>query len=690
MSRYNHRHQLSRKETLCRIAFSLLAIAVLVIFMPDRDSHILRYNLNLPWEEEDLIAQKEFPIYKSETQIRHERDSIRQHYQPYYQLDHDVLRRQLDSLRKDIRALQMNSSQEAGYLYYYQKKLNAIYKGGILSDVQIDSLGQPLPRRIVIMDAGNSSSLRSLSDVLTEKEARDSAEKSSPYGFTSPQEIDLKKYISPNLAYNDEWSKRQRDTVNNNLTDTKGIVKEGEKIVGKGEIVNMEIVDKLTSFSRDMKENQQPDVQQSLLLYGGRILYASILVILLLFYLQQFRSDYLDRLRTVLLIMTHALLFPIITYLLVANEWTDVFLVPYSMLPIMLRISLDSRTAFVTHIITIMACAIVVEQPFAFVLTQTVAGLTAIYSLRELSQRYELFRSAILVTLSAMLTLLCLDLMKGAWDNYQMSNADALFSPYIHLIMAGVLTMLTYLLLIPLERLFGFTSIVTLIELQNAGSPLLGRLSEEASGTFNHSMQVANLAAEVANKIGAKAQLVRTGALYHDIGKLENPAFFTENQSGKNPHDGMTYERSAQVIIRHVEDGLRLASKNRLPQVVRDFIATHHGKSVTKYFYFKAKEAAPRGSTVGTAPFTYPGPKPQTLEQAILMMADSVEAASRSLPEYTEESISALVEKIVGSQVSEGSFDECPITLREITEAKEVLAARLRTIYHARIKYPEG
>ena len=283
-----------------------------------------------------------------------------------------------------------------------------------------------------------------------------------------------------------------------------------------------------------------------------------------------------------------------------------------------------------------------------------------------------------------MLTYLCLEFVRGTADG----NLEISRWPYIFLMMAGVLSMLAYLLLIPIERIFGFTSIVTLVELQNVNNPLLRRLSEEANGTFNHSMQVANLAAEVANKVGAKAQLVRTGALYHDIGKLENAVFFTENQNGQNPHEGLSYERSAQIIIKHVENGLRLADKYKLPAVVREFIATHHGRGLTRYFYNSRKNENP-DARIDTRLFTYPGPKPQTLEQAILMMADAVEAASRSLTEYTEESINAMVEKIVSTQMSEGSFDECAITFREIAEAKEVLCARLRTVYHTRIQYPE-
>ncbi|MBR5607978.1 MAG: HDIG domain-containing protein [Bacteroidaceae bacterium] len=259
---------------------------------------------------------------------------------------------------------------------------------------------------------------------------------------------------------------------------------------------------------------------------------------------------------------------------------------------------------------------------------------------------------------------------------------------YIYLGIAGILSTISYLLIFAIERLFGFTSNVTLVELSNINNQILRRLSEEAPGTFQHTMQVANLAAEVANHIGAKSQLVRTGALYHDIGKLENPVFFTENQTGVNPHEGLSLEESAQIIIGHVRDGLRLAEKHKLPKVIMDFICTHHGKSMAKYFYISYKNQFP-DKEIDETLFTYPGPNPATTEQAILMMADGVEAASRSLPSYTEESISALVDKIIDGQIREGYFNQCPITFLDIQAAKEVFKSKLKTIYHTRISYPE-
>ena len=684
MSRYNHKHKLSVKAYLYRILFSIIAIAILVVFMPHETTSAFHYQKGEPWDEEAFIAQDSFPILKPEEQVIHEQDSLRQFYVPYFRQDVDILEQQLQALRQDF-----HSSPAAGIPYYFLphllEKLQHIYSIGILPAETAARFGDDSPQNVNIYH-GNESRARSFSELFSEKTAYEYMayeEDSIRFNHSHLHGLDLVKYISPNLTYDAEKSAQQRQEVDAKLVRTKGVVLQGQKVVDRGQIVDDEVIEILHSWEQHQKEHKL-STRERVSRIGGRALYAAILVFLLLMYFQQFRSDYLDSLRTVLLIMSLFLIFPIVTYTIMAHMWASVYLMPYCVLPILLRIFLDSRTAFVTHVITILASAVALTQPFPFIVTQIVAGLVAIYSLRELSQRYELFRAAVLVTLATLLTYLCLEFVRGTADgSLQISRW-----PYIYLTVAGVLSMLVYLLLIPIERIFGFTSIVTLVELQNVNNPLLRRLSEEANGTFNHSLQVANLAAEVANKVGAKAQLVRTGALYHDIGKLENAVFFTENQNGKNPHEGLSYERSAQIIIQHVENGLRLADKYKLPAIVRDFISTHHGRSLTCYFYVSKKNENP-DSPIDVSLFTYPGPKPQTLEQAILMMADAVEAASRSLSEYTEESINAMVEKIVGAQVNEGSFSECAITFREIAEAKEVLCARLRTVYHTRIQYPE-
>lgn len=368
---------------------------------------------------------------------------------------------------------------------------------------------------------------------------------------------------------------------------------------------------------------------------------------------------------------------------MVTHSIFNVYILPYAMLPIIIRVFLDSRTAFLTHVITILICSIALRFPHEFILTQLAAGLVAIFSLRELSQRSQLFRTALLVILTYAAVYFAFELIT------ENDLAKLNVRMYTYFIINGILLLFAYPLLFLLEKTFGFTSNVTLVELSNINNDLLRQMSETVPGTFQHSMQVANLAAEAAIRIGAKSQLVRTGALYHDIGKMENPAFFTENQSGGiNPHKNLNYEQSAQVVINHVTDGLKLAEKYNLPKVIKDFISTHHGRGKTRFFYISWKNEHP-GEEPDDEKFTYPGPNPFSKETAILMMADAVEAASRSLPEYTEESISNLVEKIIDSQIEEGYFKECPITFKDIATVKAVFKEKLKTIYHTRISYPE-
>ena len=400
-------------------------------------------------------------------------------------------------------------------------------------------------------------------------------------------------------------------------------------------------------------------------------------------YLELFRKDYYEHKGSLSLQFCIIVFYCVVTALMVTHNIYNVYILPYAMLPIIIRIFLDSRTAFLTHTVTILICSICLRFPHEFILLQLSAGLVAIFSLRELSQRSQLFRTAVLVILTYAAVYFSFELI----TENDLSKLNG--SMYTYFIANGVLLLFAYPLLFLLEKTFGFTSNVTLVELSNINNPLLRRLSETVPGTFQHSMQVANLAAEAANRIGAKSQLVRTGALYHDIGKMENPVFFTENQSrGINPHKNLSYEQSAQVIIGHVTDGLKLAEKNNLPKVIKDFICTHHGRGKTKYFYISWKNEHP-DEEPNDEMFTYPGPNPFTRETAILMMADAVEAASRSLPEYTEESINNLVEKIIDSQLEEGYFKECPITFKDIAIIKSVFKEKLTTIYHTRISYPE-
>ena len=500
------------------------------------------------------------------------------------------------------------------------------------------------------------------------------------------QQCNLNNYITPNLIYDEAKSEAAQKDLLSNISYANGFVLNGQKIIDRGEIVNEQTYNILESLRKEW-EKRSDSLQEKRLTLAGQILYVGIFLFCFMVYLDLFRADYYERKGSLSLLFTLIVFYSVVTAFMVTHNLFNVYIIPYAMLPIIIRVFLDSRTAFLTHVITILICSISLRFPHEFILTQLAAGLVAIFSLRELSQRSQLFRTALLVILTYAAIYFAFELMteNGLSTDFSKLNIRM----YTYFIINGILLLFTYPLLFLLEKTFGFTSNVTLVELSNINNDLLRQMSETVPGTFQHSMQVANLAAEAAIRIGAKSQLVRTGALYHDIGKMENPAFFTENQSGGvNPHKNLNYEQSAQVVISHVTDGLKLADKHNLPKAIKDFISTHHGRGKTKYFYISWKNEHP-DEEPNEELFTYPGPNPFTKEQAILMMADAVEAASRSLPEYTEETISNLVDKIIDSQVTEGYFKECPITFKDIATVKAVFKEKLKIAYHTRISYPE-
>ena len=496
------------------------------------------------------------------------------------------------------------------------------------------------------------------------------------------RQCDLNEYIAPNLIYDEEKSSETRKDLLASISLANGVVQRGQKIIDRGEIINEETYNILESLRKE-SINRSDSTEQKRIILLGQILFVGIFVLCFMLYLELFRKDYYELKGSLLLLFSIIVLYAVLTALMVSNNLFNVYIIPYAMLPMIIRIFMDSRTAFMALITTVLISSIALRLPYEFILLQVVAGWVAIFSLRELSQRSQLFRSTFLIVLSYAVLYFAYELIHE--NDFSKLN----LSMYIYFVINGILLLFTYPLLFLLEKTFGFTTNVTLVELSNVNNALLRRLSEQAPGTFQHSMQVANLATEAANHIGAKSQLVRTGALYHDIGKMENPAFFTENQlGGVNPHKNLPYEQSAQIVINHVKDGLRMAEKNNLPRAIRNFISTHHGRGKTKYFYISWKNEHP-DETPNDELFTYPGPNPFSKETAILMMADAVEAASRSLPDYTEDTISKLVEKIIDTQTDEGYFKNCPITFQDIETVKGVFKEKLMTIYHTRISYPE-
>lgn len=683
MSRYNHNNAYTMRGYVFRSLLAVAAIAILVFFMPRGNQAKYDFKEGKPWNYAAVIAKENFPILKPERVLKQEHDSLLRSYKPIYTLDTEMGDRQAEAFKADFDTT-LSAATPSRYRRHILVKLHHIYETGIMSvdDYETLTKGQTEGIVVSVQNTGRPSVLK---DIFTPKSAYEYLMRepdSLTYERSVLQHCNLSRFVEPNLSYDEMRSQSQLKTLEKQLVRYSGQVLAGQKIIDHGDIVDAKAYNILRSMQIH-QEGRKRSTTERFSQLGGQVIYVAIVIVCLLVFYNQFRSDYLQRSRTVMLIALLTLLFPLITYTLVRYTQLSVYLIPYCILPIYLRVFLDSRAAFITHLSSILLSAIVLPSPFEFLVVQTVAGLVAIYSLKQLSQRSELFRAVIQVTATSLLCFLCFDLMRMnvfAGDSFD-------YATYAYILDGGVLLLISYLLLIPFERIFKFTSTVTLVELSNTNNEILRRLSEEAPGTFQHSMQVANLAAAVANALGAKSLLVRTAALYHDIGKLDAPAFFTENQNGVNPHDKLSYIESAQIIISHVRKGLELAEKYQLPDTIRDFIATHHGTGKTKYFYIKYKNENPL-LEVDESFFTYPGPNPSTVEQAILVMADSVEAASRSLPEYTEESVSNLVTRIVDTQVQEGYFTHCPITFEDIVRAKQVLTSKLMTIYHTRVSYP--
>ena len=662
-----------------RIVLIVLSIGLIVWAMPHDNRSYFHIEKGKPWKYADFTAPFDFPVYKSDEVIRVEKDSLMKTYEPYYQYHQEKEGQMVSKFQKDYAEGIPGLGEE--YIPIISNRLHSLYQQGIMSPTEYSELRADTARMIRVVNGKQANSI-SIMEVYSAKTAYEQLFQDEVLALQRPilQKCNLNDYITPNLIYDRERSEASINDLMSSIALASGVVQKGQKIVGRGEIVTDKTYRTMESF---MKENERlhEDDKQSQFVLLGQILYVAILIISFTLYLRLYRNDYLVKSRKIM--MTYALItiFSILTALFMRNTFIHVYILPYAMVPIFVRVFMDSRTAFMAHMTMVLICAVMLTHSYEFIVVETVAGLVAITSLRELSQRSQLFKTAIFIAIATIAVNLSFDWMRTD----SLSKID--YSIYNYLIVNGITLLFAYPLLYLIEKAFGFTSDITLIELSNTNNQLLRQMSEIAPGTFNHSIQVANLAAEIANKIGAEAQLVRTGAIYHDIGKLTNPIYFTENQSGIDPHEMLTDIESAQMIISHVTEGQKMADKYNLPKEIRDFISTHHGQGKAKYFYIKYHKEHP-DEPVDDLLFTYPGPNPFTREQAILMMADTVEAASRSLSEYTEQAIRDLVNRLIDTQVSDGFFKECPITFRDIQYAKTVLIEKLKTIYHTRISYP--
>lgn len=505
--------------------------------------------------------------------------------------------------------------------------------------------------------------------------------------------ISAEEILAPNLAKNEAKSAQVLADAIESARLPDGIVSKGTVIVRKGDIVTPEVANTLGQCYKIMVETNEKESSHAWSWFAQCALVSLMMASFFLF-MYLFRNRTFSDYRKMIFLIVFITLFIVMVEIIVVKVWWQIYLVPFALVPIVITAFTDSRTAFFSHMVMVVICSIVAKDRAEFIIMQFLVGNIAVTSMYEFSRRAHLMRCAFFVFLGYSVVYFSMTAINKNFASFAEMWSFFTDEPYNNwhnflkfALNAGFLAF-SYVLIFLVEKIFGFTSTMTLVELSDTNHVLLRELASTCSGTFQHSLQVANLACEAATDINANVQLVRAGALFHDVGKIENPAFFTENQYGVNPHDALTPMQSAQIVINHVPDGLKRASKAKLPKAICDFIAQHHGKGTTKYFYTMACKANPEGE-VDPGPYTYPGPNPQSKETAIVMMADACEAATRSLKEPDEATITAIVDRIVSSQLKDGLLNEAPITLREISIVKQAFINRLRSMYHQRIEYPD-
>ncbi len=662
------------------LIFALVALVIAGV-APSTKGFQYQFSQGRPWQYDLLTAPYDFPIYKTDQQLQHEQDSITSATRPVYIIDESVASMMIAELQDEYQA-RLSERVPMRYYNYVHARLVSLYKRGLIPADQLTAL-RSQGRLEVQLRSGDFVERIPITRFYSLKEAYDYIIDSIPPGLKVEmlEQMNLGHYIRDNVVYDEAFTQRLMDESLGHISLSTGMVQLGERIIGPGEIVTAEVYNILRSLAREHDKRSGGALQQHTTRIGVFIT-LSLLFGLVALYLIYLVPSFDSKRKNFLLLGISSLLLVVLTALNVHYGWFNVYIIPYVMLPILWRIFFSSSTALVSYIAVVLASAIFVSEPLTFIFIQMLGGVSALVSLQNLSSRGQMIKAAFVVYLSYTITALGLRLI----------GAGAIDSSYwliqVYFAINLVLLMFTYILAFVVERAFGYVSNVSLVELSDINSPLLRELSEVAPGTFQHSLQVSILASEATSKIGGDVSLIRTGALYHDIGKIKAPAYFTENQGGSNPHDLIDAEESARIIIRHVTDGIALAQKHNLPTPIIDFIRTHHGNGMTKYFYLSEQNAHPERE-IDPSPYTYPGPNPWTKEQGILMLADAVEASSRSLKEYTEDSIRKHVWRIVDGIVAEGYLNDTPITFRDIQQIKAVFIAKLRTMYHTRISYPE-
>jgi putative nucleotidyltransferase with HDIG domain len=682
----------SRQKALLRkyarnVKFLMMVVSICLIVysLPKQAKFSYEIEKGKIWNQKDLISPYNFAILKTPAEIQNDRKNALANTTQLYQLNTEVAQQQIDGFKTDLEIKWHNAGiddrKKAKYILTGSNLLAAVYDKGVLNLNSKYSKNQNYP--ITILEK-NVATEKNTAELFT----REGALANCSEILSNRSDVDrtflldlLQNRIQINVSYDDKLTNRLEAEVLEGLSLTRGMVQKGDVIISKGSVVNDDVYQKLESYKKAFEDNARTKGNPKLVL-AGQFLLVSITIALLMIFLYLFRKDiYADnRLVSLILLVITAMLFT----LSMAIKWqipTNLYFIPYCIVPIIIRILFDTRLALNIHLLVVLIAGFFVPNSFEFAYFEITAGMVSIYSIKNLVRREQFLISAVIITFTYFVAFLGISLIREG------TLIDIDWVNFIPFVVSVLLTLLAYPLIYLFEKIFAITSDITLIELTNTNAPLLREMAFTAPGTFQHSLQVANLAENAIYAIGGNALLVRAGALYHDIGKMENPLFFIENQnSGFNPHDKLPYEESAQIIIRHVYKGIEMAEKANIPDIVIDFIRTHHGNTRVDYFYQSYLKNFPE-KIINENTFRYPGPIPFSKEAGVLMLADSVEAASRSLKEPDEKSISALVDRIVKYKLDQNQLKDSNITLKDLETIKAIFKRMLMSIYHVRIDY---
>lgn len=665
---------------------ALAAAVVIVYFYPHVESNHYKYEEGRPWNYAKLIAPFDIPIHTPQNTLEEVRDSLDKVFVPVFEkktwMGDSVITLLMTRWNSDSNTFvsESDARMRSRAIAFIKKA----YSSNIITDEDFETLNQRQMSTVRISE-GNTvkkyhiKGMRPVSAVYSE--LMTALNDSGAEHWVKKHEI--QELLLPNFSRDEIVSKQIYESELSPFTTAKGVIQQGQTIIDKGTIISPQDFTNLETFERMVEEQLTADMQSRWLVWLGQSLYVLVLFTCLMLFLYFSASDVWNRRPSMVFVFLMITVFFLLA--IGAEAFIDygMYFVPYAIVPVLMIVFFDAPTALFISLVLILLCGGVATTQLEFIVVEIVACLAAVYSLKELSQRSQLLRTSLFVMLAYWVSYVAMELMvNGSMEGFS-------WRVITYLTVAALLSSIAYIIMVAIEHIFGFVSKVTLIELSDVNNPILRKLSEECPGTFQHSMAVSTIATDAAIKIGADEQLVRAGALYHDIGKMSNPNFFTENQRGVNPHDSLPPERSAQIVIRHVSDGVECADKARLPSVIKDFIREHHGKGKAKYFYFTYCKNHP-GEEVDSAPFTYPGPNPRTRETSLLMMADAVEAASRSLPEHTPEAITQLVDKIIDGQIADGLHNDSALSFRDVKIIKQEFVRRLMTIYHSRVVYPDA